>query len=300
VQPFLSVRMVDEGVDAPSSGDAECAICMSNMADSVSLPCSCKVDYCRTCWDKALARSLTSQGQPSCPTCRCPILVDFDADTCLLKFSRADPDSDEHKASCTVDRLAHQAQPAQTRLLKTYGDARPHLKDIAQGEVEVLKTLSIEELKEHIKNLGGDCHGCAEKDDHVQLLKRLGGPEAALWAQLREEEKPKCVCNSHLVRTSIKERHRSYRMLRGSDAESDLARFAMLSMQNALSIICDVCDGEVTVVGGGYCWTCQNGDGTVLHASNYDVCDRCFMKHALNIEEAETHIEEDGTSTDAS
>eukprot|EP00971_Amphidinium_carterae_P337100 6473768-Amphidinium_carterae.3 len=30
--------------------------------------------------------------------------------------------------------------------------------------VLVLKTLSIEELKEHIKNLGGDCHGCAEKD----------------------------------------------------------------------------------------------------------------------------------------
>lgn len=40
------------------------------------------------CWDKALAASLNRGDLARCPTCRGPVRVDFDADTCQLTFSR--------------------------------------------------------------------------------------------------------------------------------------------------------------------------------------------------------------------
>lgn len=66
----------------------ECVICFDEIRQGTPLPCNCKVSYCMRCWDKALAASLNQGDVARCPTCRGPVRVDFDADTCRLTFSR--------------------------------------------------------------------------------------------------------------------------------------------------------------------------------------------------------------------
>lgn len=149
----------------------ECAICFDELRGCTRLPCSCNVAYCGRCWDRALARSFNATGQARCPTCRCPVRVDFDAEAGRLLFSREEAATDaqrEHAAESgdedvegggsvrerAVTRLARQALPAQIRLLRQFGTARPALQSIANGSDEEFSRLSPAELLRHFGALG--------------------------------------------------------------------------------------------------------------------------------------------------
>lgn len=67
--------------------DMECTICMEPISEETILPCQCKLHYCLSCWDKALANSFSQRGQPTCPSCRTLVRADFDAEKNRLVFS---------------------------------------------------------------------------------------------------------------------------------------------------------------------------------------------------------------------
>lgn len=67
--------------------DMECTICMEPISEGTILPCQCKLHYCLSCWDKALANSFSQRGQPTCPSCRTLVRADFDAEKNRLVFS---------------------------------------------------------------------------------------------------------------------------------------------------------------------------------------------------------------------
>jgi len=115
--------VVSSGVVATSSSK-ECAICFDDIEHTAELPCSCNVDYCARCWDHSLAQSLHCTGRARCPTCRCNVHVDFDADEGRLVFS---PDqARDSRRSATIDRLIEQARPAQVKILQQFGKSRGH------------------------------------------------------------------------------------------------------------------------------------------------------------------------------
>lgn len=204
---------------AEGCGSLTCAICFEDFDEATPLPCSCKIDYCVKCWDKALASSFRNTHQPRCPTCRAPIRVDFDAERRRLVFSlergpvldisdlselqsRAAQGSVEaerefHQLSQglsesleeIVERLAQQAIPAQTRLLEDFGASNPELGDLARAEdlaSGVLVGLSIAELKRHVAALGGATEGCLERADVLSRLREVAGGSwaavASYWA----------------------------------------------------------------------------------------------------------------------
>jgi len=110
-----------------SSGPAmeaatQCAICFEVVSQGIELPCSCKVDYCLRCWDRALAKSFNACAKPRCPTCRTPVRVDFDAQTGSLIFA---PEGDDEDAEQTRRRIAAQMRPVQVQLLQEFGAEHP-------------------------------------------------------------------------------------------------------------------------------------------------------------------------------
>jgi hypothetical protein len=86
--------------------DMECTICMETITTGVVLPCQCKLQYCLSCWDKALASSWSQRGQPACPSCRARVRVDFDFEKTCLVFSIATIDMTfEAQAEITQKKL---------------------------------------------------------------------------------------------------------------------------------------------------------------------------------------------------
>jgi len=72
--------------------DPECIICFESvglLGGAVPLPCACRAAFCHTCWDRALAASISACGLARCPSCRCAMRVDFDISLKRLVFSRA-------------------------------------------------------------------------------------------------------------------------------------------------------------------------------------------------------------------
>merc|ERR1711920_82909 len=63
------------------------------------------------------------------------------------------------------------------------------------------------------------------------------------------------------------------------EASNEFARACdqMLNDNNNCSCICDLCDKSIPP--GIGVWTCEDGTGTILHATDYDVCDACFNAH---------------------
>jgi len=279
---------------APRAPDPQCVICFEALEHVVALPCDCRVDYCSSCWDRALAHSFNACGQARCPTCRGPVRVDFDAQSGRLVFSRdplqndagaervdaeAEAEAAEGAAGDaaqdaelpaqgelngaaqrmrrTRDRLIQQARPAQVQILQRYGSARPSLQ-----------------------------RAVAECDGAVAKAPRLA--QDALEVALAEQcalaalAPPKCVCGGLLERLSNDERVR--RVFRRhlphvEDGTPQFELFVARLLDEGISVCsCDLCFTEIKPP--GKVWTCENGSRTILHANAYDVCEACFLRHA--------------------
>merc|ERR1712060_1038764 len=63
----------------------------------------------------------------------------------------------------TIEKLRHQAMPAQIRILKRFGEDNPSLKHIAGKPCDVLAKASVGELKRLMKAANVSAHGCLEK-----------------------------------------------------------------------------------------------------------------------------------------
>jgi len=108
---------------------AQCVICFEELPPdfSVQLPCSCKVDYCRKCWDRALAESWRASGTAHCPTCRTFVRVDLcitpigSSPPCYLRFSRETRSVPSVSRRDEQARLTEQARPVQRELLHRFG-----------------------------------------------------------------------------------------------------------------------------------------------------------------------------------
>merc|ERR1712007_230037 len=50
--------------------------------------------------------------------------------------------------------------------------------------------------------------------------------------------------------------------------------------RNGIVANCDLCSKPMTFTSG--MWTCRNDDLTILHATSWDVCDRCFAMVACS------------------
>mmetsp|Transcript_76562 Transcript_76562/g.211494 ORF Transcript_76562/g.211494 Transcript_76562/m.211494 type:complete len:319 (-) Transcript_76562:233-1189(-) len=237
---------------ASQSGEAEastseecCAICFEHHP-FVSLPCSCRVNYCTSCWDRALAMSITVRGSARCPTCRSDFRVDFNPKTGGLMFS---PDTDGTASRDWRSRLYRKTQPAQIQMLRDYGAS------MAGGA----------------KGRGGN----------TLLAVGAGACGEAKTAERRKARLPPCVCGGELERVSS--RVRILRVLEAVDSgwkssigtSSQEAVIAQLSARKPVH--CDLCQEDATRT--GHVWTCKSGQQTVLHPAAFDVCEKCFALH---------------------
>lgn len=124
--PTFALRATEK-----EDGETEtCAICfepITAVCGAVELPCHCTISYCPSCWDRHLAQSMATLGEPRCPSCRSVMRVDFEADTGRLVFSEQEASPDDEKVDLynpnneTRKRLCDQARPRQIDLLKQYG-----------------------------------------------------------------------------------------------------------------------------------------------------------------------------------
>lgn len=308
--------------DTDEACDTECVICLEAIEESTPLPCSCKVPYCLRCWDKSLARSFNACGQARCPTCRGPVRVDYDADCGRLVFSReaedltidrelselhvgrdvdegdmaarvAEADAKAARISslrqAAVNRLVAQALPAQARILQKYGERHLAIRRIAEAPEEELRELSISELKHHICALGGKLEGCIEKADLLSRLSEAAGGAGALssyCASARCGDPPACVCGSSLMRLSGMARLRRMVEQMQPDLppeafENLVSQLTMASGMHGAGVVCDLCEAHLPI--STAVWTCENGSSTILHATSYDVCDGCFVRHTCGM-----------------
>lgn len=235
-----------------SETEDTCAICFEPRV-FVQTPCACTLNYCASCWDRALAASVTTRGRAQCPSCRLAFRVDYDPDIGGLVFSK---ETEPTTLAEWRARLYKKAKPVQIRLLQDFGMA---CKSVEAAE-------------------------CAEWDkDPVKGMERQNSPESVssgVSTNASGSCEPLCVCGNMLER--IDSRDRIVRMLddtepgwRNRVAESDrlIENLAVSSL-----ITCDLCDEVATNT--GYVWTCKNGPHTVLHPAAYDVCEKCFSQHA--------------------
>lgn len=239
--------------------------------------------------------------------------MDFDAESHRLLFSRETENltyshqaeqgtshnvQDEDEQGCTVGasrirqlreetitRLAGQALPAQVKLLELCGAANTHIRSISTSPKDELRKLSVSDLKSHIAAFGSNTDGCVEKTDLIQRLRTAAGDPIGLvawWAAVKLLEPPQCVCGSSLRRVTGLQRVRRIVQSLMPDCPPGSPSYESLLTQlidEGEMCICDLCDKSLTVKTG--VWTCENGDSTILHATAYDVCDACFVKHAI-------------------
>lgn len=236
--------------------DVDCVICFESVGPAygaVRLPCDCKVSYCHRCWDRALAASITSCGRPLCPSCRCPMRVDFDATAGTLLFSRSSEDGrhDMSQVDNWRERLYEQARSRQIQLLRSYGgssadevfDEQPAVEVVNGPQSSIRPSIALREIEES-----------AEETN-------TSAPSRA----------PRCVCGSRLKCVSVLDRVMAF-----VSEETPIPAPPSLLEQLMLNppILCDLCDHRVDP--SSSIWTCENGRRTVLHAAAYDVCNDCF------------------------
>jgi len=310
-----------------AESELTCAICFDAFDEPTPLPCACKIDYCTKCWDRALAQSFKSTLHARCPTCRSPVHVDFDPERCRLVFSLdtrptvdlagmrqlhasavgGSPEARQQLLELrqrvaqdhadTVNRLAVQAIPVQTRLLQQFGAANPHLVQFAFSEDGVrhavedgagaLNDASTEALAHHLSALGRAeaSRGAPGEEVLGGLLDAVGGSGTLLASRRASADgvvvTPKCVCGDTLRRLQGKDRV-SHKLISDGFAHGSpqfVHTMASHQRRDSCGVICDICDAKVTWVAA--VWTCVAGTSTILHPASYDICDACFMKHTF-------------------
>lgn len=180
----------------------------------------------------------------------------------------------------TIERLAQQAMPAQIRILEQFGTSHVELANMRKDSDSELGKESISSLKGYINALGGDPKDCLEKSDLVKYLQEVASKENvwAVWASAKFEA-PNCVCGSSLIRVNGNDRLRRQCKAQGmTDAQVDRCVNEMRA-RRTISIICDLCDTHVKLQESSIIWTCENGTETILHATAYDICNDCFVRH---------------------
>jgi len=182
----------------------------------------------------------------------------------------------------TIARLRHQACPVQVKLLQQYGEANPSLLDIHANARETLTNSSIADMKAFMKAACVDGRGCLEKSDLVtQLVENSDAARiSCVWAS-RKCASPKCVCGCSIRRLSGLERFRM--MMTQEDAETvsdaDIERLLQLRSGQRL-VICDICESDVPLCRNSFVWTCESRNSSMLHATSYDLCEKCFVDSA--------------------
>lgn len=220
--------------------DMFCGICFES-GPFESLPCACRVQYCHSCWDRALAMSIAVRGRAECPSCRACLTVDFDPDAGRLTFKAI---ADNKVADNWWPRLYGKARPVQIRILQQFGA------DAAAAAA-------------------GDCD--AQESIAIPGSTTCSKPALPIVP---------CVCGSPLERVSRRSRitrmledtEPDWRRHLNEPEDSIIERLAASCL-----VSCDICEdylANFTAV-----WTCSNGTHTLLHPASYDVCERCFIKY---------------------
>lgn len=272
-----------------STEEIECAICfevVGALGGAVDLPCACRASFCHTCWDRALAASITACGYARCPSCRCPMRVDFDIDNCCLVFScamqppprrgGASQSFRTHEDDASDDwqqRLYEQAKPTQIHLLQQFGGRIP----IGQGrrvrpwgpwprifsKLDSQSSSSADHSPRSSASLSSSSDVSTSTDN-----------EAYISIQDIPEVQPRCVCGSSLRHISVQDRVRAFVH---EETPVPPPPHLLERLMASPPIFCDICDRRV---GPSHrVWTCENGRRTVLHAAAYDVCEACFAFH---------------------
>jgi len=97
---------------------------------------------------------------------------------------------------------------------------------------------------------------------------------------------PRCVCGGELSCMFARDRARGFLselhpVLRQEPRRLELIIDAQRAAGGSF-FVCDVCEGSVPL--DSAVWTCGNGKRTILHATSYDVCQRCFVRHAVGVD----------------
>eukprot|EP00930_Biecheleria_cincta_P092404 TRINITY_DN82300_c0_g1_i1.p1 TRINITY_DN82300_c0_g1~~TRINITY_DN82300_c0_g1_i1.p1 ORF type:complete len:396 (+),score=41.39 TRINITY_DN82300_c0_g1_i1:49-1236(+) len=180
-----------------------------------------------------------------------------------------------------VDRLRHQAMPAQIMLFQQYAAENPSLLAIKEDASETLRGVSIADLKGLMATANVDAHDCLEKSEMIARLVDRTDADAlcALWAW-RTSPAPKCVCHHSLQRVNGLERFKHSLGERGISLSRTELQHRLSQRRGASIVICDICEENVPLSEDSFVWTCENRNGTILHATSYDICDRCFVHHS--------------------
>merc|ERR1712012_1085651 len=97
-------------------------------------------------------------------------------------------------------------------------------------------------------------------------------------------EAPRCVCGATLSRCSAMERTMLWLESCFPQQQRTSPRFrqaleAVISEDGRTRITCDICEEQVLLRSA--VWHCTSGSTTMLHATEFDVCDECFVQHAF-------------------
>lgn len=265
--------------------DLECGICFESvgaLGGAVSLPCACRTSFCHTCWDRALAASISACGLARCPSCRCPMRVDFDISLKRLVFSRAslahryagtryvgggqayeDPNADDWQ-----QRLYEQAKPTQIHLLRQYGGRLP----------ESLGGIAVQPWGPWPRLSDLDTPPVASEARYEQQESASASQSPSRSSTDHSEAEdivlPRCICGCSLHHVSVQDRVRAF--VTEEAPVPPPHHFVDRLLANP-PIFCDICDRRLSPNNG--VWTCENGGRTVLHAAAYDVCEACFAFH---------------------
>lgn len=260
---------------------------MDPVAERITLPCSCRIAYCSSCWDRALARSFQDAGRARCPTCRSAVRIDFDSCSGRVNFTR-EARADEADRGTVISRLVLQVKPAQIRALQQFGSVNPELRHIAEGRFDRVGEAASPQLLRRTQELGwgGGTKGSARAILRLLSEKHnLSGAElASLWASGLSSG-PSCVCGGRLLHVSGMDRalfslkHGAPHLPPGSEQYAACLR-RITDEGKTCGANCDIC-GAISLPLREWIWTCESREETILHPAAYDICEGCFMRHAV-------------------
>lgn len=192
-----------------------------------------------------------------------------------------------------VTKLRHQAMPALKAALQRHGEDNPHLLAIRKSPREALGKLTDAELEALVEASSVNVEEGSKQSEVVDsLVENATAIElCSCWAQ-QNCPAPKCVCGSFLQRVDAVERFRQSpagERLGSHSNDEILCHLRNLQQRNHTIIICDICEESLPITSS--VWTCRNRTSTILHATSYDICDRCFVRHVCNESEERVKVE---------